>query len=55
MTVLLAIGRELASLEPPVDSPEAFCSALRARTNRLNKKKSRQSASSDLLFPGRFY
>ena len=32
--------RELASLEPPIDTPEAFKSALRARTNRISRKKS---------------
>ena len=32
--------RELAALEPPIDTPEAFKSALRARTNRISRKKS---------------
>jgi len=33
--------RELGALEPPIDTPEAFESALRARTNRISRKKSR--------------
>ena len=32
--------RELGALEPPVDTPEAFKSVLRARTNRIGRKKS---------------
>ena len=32
--------RELAALEPPIDTPKAFKSALRARTNRISRKKS---------------
>ena len=32
--------RELAALDPPIDTPEAFESALRARTNRISRKKS---------------
>ena len=32
--------RELAALEQPIDTPEAFKSALRARTNRISRKKS---------------
>lgn len=33
--------RELGALEPPIDTPDAFESALRARTNRISRKKSR--------------
>ena len=33
--------RELGALEPPVDTPETFKSVLRARTNRISRKKSR--------------
>ena len=32
--------RELAALEPPIDTPAAFEGALRARTNRISRKKS---------------
>ena len=32
--------RELAALDPPIDTPAAFESALRARTNRISRKKS---------------
>jgi len=32
--------RELAALDPPIDTSEAFESALRARTNRISRKKS---------------
>ncbi|MCR5752916.1 MAG: hypothetical protein K6G91_13250 [Kiritimatiellae bacterium] len=32
--------RELTALEPPIDTPAAFKSALRARTNRISRKKS---------------
>ena len=36
--------RELAALEPPIDTPEAFESALRARTNRLSRSQSRKKS-----------
>ena len=32
--------RELGALDPPIDSPKAFESALRARRNRINRKTS---------------
>ena len=32
--------RELAALDPPIDTPAAFEGALRARTNRISRKKS---------------
>ena len=36
--------RELAALEPPIDTPEAFESALRARTNRLSRSQTRKKS-----------
>ena len=36
--------RELASLEPPIDTPETFKSVLRARTKRLSSRSNRKKS-----------